>query len=69
MFVILFLPLGNANPRFIRSTMYNIPCTSDMIKSSHIPFAISVTPFAQVGPQEVSGMRFVHVVCPFHPAE
>jgi len=43
---------GNANPRFIRSTMYNIPCTADMLKNSHIPFALSVTPFAEVGSQE-----------------
>lgn len=23
---------GNANPRFIRSTMYSIPCATDMMK-------------------------------------
>lgn len=23
---------GNANPRFIRSTMYNVPCNMDMMK-------------------------------------
>ncbi|XP_005101853.1 protein transport protein Sec24C [Aplysia californica] len=43
---------GNANPRFMRSTMYNIPCTADMLKSSHIPFALAVTPFAELGDQE-----------------
>lgn len=43
---------GNSNPRFIRSTMYNVPCTADMLKSSHIPFALSLSPFAELGPQE-----------------
>ncbi|GFN78549.1 transport protein sec24c [Plakobranchus ocellatus] len=43
---------GNANPRFIRSTMYNVPCTADMLKSSHIPFALALSPFAELGPQE-----------------
>ncbi|RUS83129.1 hypothetical protein EGW08_009118 [Elysia chlorotica] len=43
---------GNANPRFMRSTMYNVPCTADMLKSSHIPFALSLCPFAELGPQE-----------------
>lgn len=23
---------GNANPRFMRSTMYNVPCNMDMMK-------------------------------------
>ncbi|ESO85828.1 hypothetical protein LOTGIDRAFT_221280 [Lottia gigantea] len=43
---------GNCNPRFMRSTMYNIPCTSDIIKNSHIPFSLTITPFAKLKPQE-----------------
>ncbi|GAB1598001.1 protein transport protein Sec24C-like isoform X2 [Argonauta hians] len=43
---------GNSNPRFIRSTMYNIPCTADMLKNSHIPFALTVTPFAKLHREE-----------------
>ncbi|XP_076459281.1 protein transport protein Sec24C-like [Babylonia areolata] len=43
---------GYANPSFMRSTMYNVPCTSDMLKASHIPFALSITPFARLGQQE-----------------
>lgn len=43
---------GNCNPSFVRSTMYNIPCTSDMLKNSHIPFALSITPFAKLHPNE-----------------
>lgn len=43
---------GNCNPSFIRSTMYNIPCTADMMKSSHIPFALSICPFAKLRDEE-----------------
>ena len=48
-----FLLPGNCNPRFLRSTMYNVPCTSDMLKNSHIPFALTVSPFAKLQDDEV----------------
>lgn len=57
---IVYVCAGYANPRFLRSTMYNVPCTSDMLKASHIPFALSVTPFARLGSQEV-GVYFVAI--------
>ena len=38
--------------------MYNIPCTSDMLKSSHIPLALNISPFAKLQQEEVSlGVR------------
>ena len=43
---------GNCNPSFIRSTMYNIPCTADMMKNSHIPFALTICPFAKLREEE-----------------
>ncbi|XP_060569226.1 protein transport protein Sec24C-like [Ruditapes philippinarum] len=43
---------GNCNPRFLRSTMYNVPCTSDMLKNSHIPFALTISPFAKLQDDE-----------------
>ncbi len=43
---------GNASPRFIRSTMYNVPATPDMIKQTGVPFALVISPFAQVGEGE-----------------
>ena len=46
--------LGNSNPRYIRSTMYNIPCGGDMLKQSHLPFALSISPFARLEDHEVS---------------
>ncbi|KAJ8317884.1 hypothetical protein KUTeg_002975 [Tegillarca granosa] len=44
---------GNCSPRFLRSTMYNIPCTSDMLKNCHIPFALTISPFAKIHDQEI----------------
>lgn len=39
---------GNCSPRFLRSTLYNIPCTADLLKQTHMPFALSISPFAQL---------------------
>ncbi|CAH1795236.1 unnamed protein product [Owenia fusiformis] len=43
---------GNCSPRFIRSTMYNIPCTQDMLKQSHIPIGLSISPLARLHDDE-----------------
>ncbi|XP_072051157.1 protein transport protein Sec24C-like isoform X1 [Amphiura filiformis] len=43
---------GNCSPRFMRSTVYNIPCTQDMIKQSHIPIAVVISPFGELKPTE-----------------
>ncbi|XP_061196580.1 protein transport protein Sec24C-like isoform X2 [Saccostrea echinata] len=45
---------GNCNPRFMRSTMYNVPCTSDMLKSCHVPFSLSINPFAKLPEEELN---------------
>ncbi|XP_033744553.1 protein transport protein Sec24C-like isoform X2 [Pecten maximus] len=39
---------GNCNPRFMRSTTYTIPCTADLLKTSHIPLALTISPFAKL---------------------
>ena len=39
---------GNASPRFIRSTMYNVPATPDMMKQAGVPFSLVISPFAPV---------------------
>lgn len=44
---------GNCSPRFIRSTMYNIPSQPDLIKHCHIPIALSISPLARIHPEEV----------------
>ena len=37
---------GNASPKFMRMTLYNIPTTSEILKNSHIPFGFLLTPLA-----------------------
>ncbi|XP_020618625.1 protein transport protein Sec24C-like [Orbicella faveolata] len=43
---------GNCSPRFMRCTMYNIPCNKDLLQASSIPLATVITPFAETGPSE-----------------
>ncbi|TMS38858.1 hypothetical protein L596_005490 [Steinernema carpocapsae] len=43
---------GNCNPKFVRSTLYNVPQNADMIKQSQIPFSVAITPFANILPTE-----------------
>jgi protein transport protein SEC24 len=39
---------GACSPRFLRSTLYNVPCTNDILKQTHLPFALSLSPFAEI---------------------
>ncbi|GFG34509.1 hypothetical protein Cfor_07724 [Coptotermes formosanus] len=43
---------GNASPRYIRSSMYNVPATIDMMKQTAVPFAIVVSPLARALDEE-----------------
>uniref|UniRef100_K7G9Q3 Fucosyltransferase n=1 Tax=Pelodiscus sinensis TaxID=13735 RepID=K7G9Q3_PELSI len=43
---------GNASPRYIRCTSYNIPCTSDMAKQSQVPLAAVIKPLATLPTDE-----------------
>ena len=45
---------GNCNPRLMRSTLYMAPQSNDMLKSSQLPFAVGVSPFAKLHPNEVT---------------
>ncbi|XP_037352875.1 protein transport protein Sec24C isoform X1 [Talpa occidentalis] len=45
---------GNASPRYIRCTSYNIPCTSDMAKQAQVPLAAVIKPLARLPPEEAS---------------
>lgn len=38
---------GNSGPRFIRSTMYNVPATPEMMKQASVPFSLIISPFAK----------------------
>lgn len=44
---------GNASPRFMRCTAYNMPCTSDMAKQSQVPLAAVIKPLATLPADEV----------------
>nr|XP_015203238.1 PREDICTED: protein transport protein Sec24C isoform X2 [Lepisosteus oculatus] len=44
---------GNASPRYIRCTAYNMPCTSDMAKQSQVPLAAVIKPLATLPADEV----------------
>ncbi|XP_076642810.1 COPII coat complex component secretory 24CD isoform X2 [Halictus rubicundus] len=43
---------GNASPRYIRSTMYTVPTTSDILKQTNVPFAVIVSPMARIAEGE-----------------
>ncbi|VDK78260.1 unnamed protein product [Litomosoides sigmodontis] len=43
---------GICSPKFMRSTLYVAPASSDMLKSSQIPFAVAITPFARLHSNE-----------------
>lgn len=37
----------------MRSTLYIAPASSDMLKNSQVPFAVAISPFARLHPNEV----------------
>ncbi|XP_076277472.1 COPII coat complex component secretory 24CD isoform X2 [Lasioglossum baleicum] len=39
---------GNASPRYIRSTMYTVPTTADILKQTNVPFALIISPMARM---------------------
>ncbi|XP_054715846.1 protein transport protein Sec24C-like [Uloborus diversus] len=43
---------GICSPRFMRSTIYNVPTTAEMLKQTSVPFAIAVSPFARLHKDE-----------------
>ncbi|THD28808.1 Transport protein Sec24D [Fasciola hepatica] len=43
---------GNCNPRFIRSSLYAVPTTPDLLKTVGIPFSLTVSPFAKQHPDD-----------------
>uniref|UniRef100_A0A2S2QTF0 Protein transport protein Sec24C n=1 Tax=Sipha flava TaxID=143950 RepID=A0A2S2QTF0_9HEMI len=43
---------GNASPRLIRSTMYCVPTTTDIMKQTSVPFGLVISPLAKIKPEE-----------------
>lgn len=44
---------GNCNPRYMRSTLYNIPMSEEMLNMTRIPFGILSQPLANIKDTEV----------------
>lgn len=43
---------GNCSPRFIRSTMYTVPCSKDLLNGCRVPLGLITQPLASVPPAE-----------------
>ncbi|XP_060519788.1 protein transport protein Sec24C isoform X2 [Cylas formicarius] len=43
---------GNASPRFIRSSMYNVPISQDIMKQTAVPFSLVISPMARTMDEE-----------------
>ena len=43
---------GSSSCRFMRSSMYRVPATADLLGMSRMPLAIAVQPFAPMAPTE-----------------
>lgn len=39
---------GNASPRYIRSSMYTVPVTADLLKQTSMPFCLVISPMAEM---------------------
>lgn len=44
---------GNSGPRFMRSTMYSVPTTSEVTKQVAVPLALVISPMARTVPGEI----------------
>ena len=54
--------MGNCNPRLMRSTLYSVPATSDMMKTAHISFSLSISPFAELHEKDVSSLiKYIYI--------
>lgn len=40
---------GNSSPRFLRSSLYCIPNTGDLLKTTALPLTLNISPLAKVG--------------------
>ena len=42
----------------MRSTVYNVPTTAEMLKQTSVPFALAISPFARLHEDEVCVIFF-----------
>ncbi|TMW54456.1 hypothetical protein DOY81_000448 [Sarcophaga bullata] len=43
---------GNSSPRLIRSSLYCVPATADLLKTTALPFSLIISPFARIAEGE-----------------
>ncbi|XP_046804519.1 protein transport protein Sec24C, partial [Lucilia cuprina] len=43
---------GNSSPRFLRSSLYCVPATADLLKTTALPFSLIVSPYARIAEGE-----------------
>ena len=48
------LSAGNCSPRYMRATMYTVPCSKDLLNTCRVPMGLVIQPLADIPPQEVS---------------
>lgn len=46
---------GNSNPRYVRSSLYTVPCSKDLLNGCKIPMGLVVQPLADIPQNEVKG--------------
>jgi protein transport protein SEC24 len=49
---------GSSSPRYIRSTLYTVPCTKDLVNQCRIPLGVIIQPLAEVPMTEVMAICF-----------
>jgi len=50
---LIYATTGCCNPRYMRSTMYTVPCSNDLLNNIKVPMGLIVQPMATVKSNEV----------------
>ena len=46
--------IGSCSPRYMRSTLYTVPCSKDLLNQCRIPLGLVIQPLAEVPLNEVT---------------
>ena len=58
--IIIITTAGNCSPRYMRSTLYAVPCNKDLINQCKIPLGVVIQPFASIPISEVHYYNIIH---------
>ena len=56
-YIVVRISLGCCNPRYMRATMYTVPCSNDLLGSVRVPMGLIIQPMATVKSNEVCMYR------------